>query len=396
MQKAEAHVYFLNTIGMGDWFWGTTLNDVRYCVEGWAAYDGGSLPDSELPATVILHFPACRGGDVVEGYGIYNYLRSLAARGVKVEARVEGLCASIAVLCALAADAVLMADAALWMVHKPSSSGCGNADELRAEADILDKIQAQIVSRYVARCGGKLDAVTANDLINKESWLNADECLAYGFVTGKLHEEPLVAPTGADAVLNYFPTKKPDTNMAKLNAVEEKGLFARFKAWLNEDGTGQPTTPPEPVATNAATSIDVQDGDPMYFDGTDLAQGTAVYSDDAMTIAYADGDYTLGDGRAASVASGVISSLADAAAEDNAPENSADVAAENAALKEQLAAAQAENALNLRKLTAAQNKLNKVPGSAGNPTPPGAAQNLTKKPGAANNATTSPFKITHT
>ncbi len=393
MQKAEAHIYFLNTIGMGDWFYGTTLSDVRYCVEGWAAYEGGSLADNQLPAKVVLHFPACRGGDVVEGYGIYNYLRTLAAKGVAIEARVEGLCASIAVLCALAADTVLMAEAALWMVHKPSSGGCGNADELRAEADVLDKIQAQIVSRYVARCGGKLDAATANDLINKESWLNADECLAYGFVTGKLHEEPLVVPEGAEAVLNYFPTKTPATTMA-ITPAEKKSLFDELKAdfknllasFKNEDTTPPPVAPP----TNAAMSNDVTDGEPMYCDG-ELAQGSDVYSDEAMTTAYADGDYSLADGRDVTVAGGSITTLTDAEADDSAT----DLAAQNAALVAENAALKAENALKERKVVGLQNKLKaQVPGSAGAPTKPGEAQNITQKPGAKNSGTGLPIRTT--
>lgn len=397
MQKAEAHIYFLDSIGMGGWFYGTTLNDVRYCVEGWAAYEGGSLPDDQLPAKVVLHFPACQGGDVVEGYGIYNYLRGLAAKGVAIESRVEGLCASIATLVALAADTVLMADAALWMVHKPSLDGCNlDADDMIAAAELLNKIQAQIVSRYVARTGGKLDAATATELVNKESWLNADECLTYGFITGKLHEEPLVAPVGTEAVLNYYPTKtKPAPTMA-ISAAEKQGIVNDVLTGIknffggtppkNEAVGVQPTTPPEPpTVTNASEEVDGDTGPMYYADNTTLGVDTAVYSDEAMTLAYPDGDYTLTDGRTATVAAGLITVLADAATEDNAGEGTTDLVAENAALKQQLEAALAAQNIAERKATAATNKLRQtVPGSAGNPTPPGSAQNMaTTKPVAA-------------
>ena len=386
MQRNEAHVFFLDTIGMGDWFYGTTLNDVRYCVEGESLFMGG---EPQYPAKVVLHFPSCKGGDVIEGYGIYNYLRALAAKGVTVEAHVDGFCASIATLIALAADTVLMADAALWMVHKPSSGGGGTADELRAEADILDKIQAQLVSRYVARCGGKLDAITANELINKESWLNADECLAYGFATGKLHETPLEVPTGADAVLNYFPTTKP-APMATLTPAEKKGFFDELKAEFKDFFTGfkneaAPVT--EPI-TNAATSFPATDDAgaaiTLYADGTELAVDAAVFTDEALSIAAADGNYTLEDGREITVLAGAVSEMeatdaADAAATALAATNAAAatdaLTAEVTDLKNQLATA--TNQVKSLKAKVAKT----VPGSAGNPTPAG-TQTITNKAAA--------------
>lgn len=383
MQRDEAHIYFLETIGMGDWFWGTTLNDVRYCVEG----EGIFMADSSagaLPKKVVLHFPTCKGGDVVEGYGIYNYLRGLAAKGVAIETRVEGLCASIAVLIALAADTVLMADAALWMVHKPASGGCGNADELRAEADLLDKIQAQIVSRYVARTGGKLDAATANDLINKESWLNADECIAYGFATGKLHEDPIAVPAGAEGVLNYFPTTKPAPTMA-ITPAEETRLVDRFINAAKDFFA--PKNEVVPPVVNAATSFPATDDAgaaiTLYADGAELAVDAAVFTDEALSIAAADGNYTLEDGREITVLAGTVSEMeatdaADAAATALAATNAAAtdaLTAEVAELKNQLATA--TNQVKSLKAKVAKT----VPGSAGNPTPAG-TQNITNKAAA--------------
>ena len=381
MPRPEAHIYFQDAIGISDWFWGTTLNDVRYCVEGDSVFNPAA-PVS-LPEKVVLHFPTCKGGDVVEGYGIYNYLRGLSAKGVQVETRVEGLCASIAVLCALAADTVLMADAALWMVHKPSSGGCGNADELRAEADVLDKIQAQIVSRYVARSGGKLDALTANDLINKESWLNADECIAYGFATGKLPDAPLVAPVGAEAVLNYFPTLKQPAAMA-ITAAEKKTFFDELKAEIKGFFKNEvPVVAAAPAVNITMYKVDVEGGDPMYTDISDdgiegLDVADAVYSDEAMTTAYPDGDYTLTDGRSVTILAGTVSEIE--------ASDASDVAATNAAvgvLTAEVAELKAANALLNRKLTAATNKIKaQVPGSAGAPTKPGQVQNVATKPGA--------------
>ena len=394
MQRAEAHIYFSDTIGMGDWFYGTTLNDVRYCVEGWAAYEGGSAAANELPAKVILHFPACKGGDVVEGYAIYNYLRGLAAKGVAIEARVEGLCASIAVLVALAADTVLMADAALWMVHKPSTGGCAlDADAMRAAADLLDKIQAQIVARYVARTSGKLDAATAHELINKESWLNADECLAYGFITGKLHEAPLVAPVGTEAVLNYFPTTNQPAPTMAITPAEETRLVDRF---INaaKDFFAPKNEAPAPAPVNAMSHPATDESGAaitLYCDGADLAVDTAVFTDEALSIAAADGNYTLEDGREVTVLGGTVSEMeatetAEAAATNTATTDALN--AEVAELKSQLATATNQ----VKSLKAKVAKA--VPGSTGNPTLPGAAQNIANKVAGTTQGAALPIRFT--
>ncbi len=383
MQRAEAHIYFLDTIGCGDWFYGTTFNDVRYCVEGYDVIFGGSPATSKLPAKVVLHFPACNGGDVVEGYAIYNYLRGLANQGVVIEARVEGLCASIAVLVALAADTVLMADAAFWMVHKPSGGVLGDADLMRSYAELLDKIQAQLVDRYVARTGGKLTAETAHALINKESWLNADECLACGFITGKLPDAPIAVPTGAEGVLNYFPTTKPTAPAMAISPAEKKSIvddvINGIKGFFKNDAPA-PVVPP--VATNA--TAEVTGGDPLYYDGTELSAGTAVYSDEALTTAYPDGDYALADGREVTVLAGAVDTLTAADATNAAANATAANAAELEALRGENAALKAENALQARKVTGLTNKFAKaVPGGGANPTPPGAGQTIANKTGGS-------------
>ncbi|MGI4871481.1 MAG: Clp protease ClpP [Janthinobacterium lividum] len=385
MQQAEAHVYFGNVIGPAyidesDWtfYSGTRLDDVRFAIGDYRAF--GFADTFTPPPVIVLHFTKCYGGDVYDGYEIYNYLRDLSRQGCRIEARVEGLCASIAVLIALAADVVNMSDVAAWFVHKPmagDSSGL-NADELRTQANFLDQIQGQIAGAYAARTGMSLDK--ANELINQTSSLTADQCIALGFVTGKL-DQALKLPEGTNKVLNFTkPHAKPATPMA-ITPAEETRLVDKFiaaaKNFFAPKNEADATVPP--AATNAtAYKVDVTGGDPMYCDG-ELAQGSAVYSDEALTTAYTDGDYALADGRDVSVVAGVVESLSDGEADD-----SAELVATNAALVAQVAELQAANTLANRKVTGLTNKLAKtVPGSAGNPTPPGSAQNIGGNRGAA-------------
>ena len=78
------------------------------------------------------------GGSVWEGLEIYNILRNYNG---KVRANILGLAASMASVIAMAADEIIMPEAAAMMIHKPMLSYMfgPNSDELRKNADILHK-----------------------------------------------------------------------------------------------------------------------------------------------------------------------------------------------------------------------------------------------------------------
>ena len=124
------------------------------------------------------------GGSVTEGMAIAdliaNYPEETTATGI-------GLVASIATVVLLSADKVKMTKNAFMMIHRPWSYTMGNADELEATAELLDKMEAKLLDIYTAsviKRKGK-----QNDLENKisemmaaETWLTAQEALEFGFI----------------------------------------------------------------------------------------------------------------------------------------------------------------------------------------------------------------------
>jgi ATP-dependent Clp protease protease subunit len=66
---------------------------------------------------------------------------------------VDALAASIASVIALAGDEVHMADNAFLMIHEAWTVSIGNATQLRADADLLDKIGGSIIDAYVKKTG---------------------------------------------------------------------------------------------------------------------------------------------------------------------------------------------------------------------------------------------------
>lgn len=118
------------------------------------------------------------GGDVFDGMAIYNLLEEYEGG---VEIVIDGLAASIASVIAMAGDKITMHETAMFMIHKPWTFTMGDSDQLRKDADLLDKIQNQILLSY--KKNSKIDDNELNDLVNAETWLSAEEALEYGFIT---------------------------------------------------------------------------------------------------------------------------------------------------------------------------------------------------------------------
>lgn len=115
------------------------------------------------------------GGDVFAGQAIYSMLKRHKA---KVHVYVDGLAASIASLVAMAGDVITMPANAMMMVHMPWTTAAGNAADLRAMADTLDKVGESMIPTYESRSALTHDEVVA--LLEAETWLTAQDCLDRG------------------------------------------------------------------------------------------------------------------------------------------------------------------------------------------------------------------------
>jgi ATP-dependent Clp protease protease subunit len=128
------------------------------------------------------------GGDVFDGIAIHNLLKSHRAR---VEVDIDGLCASIATIIAMAGDEVRMAQNAMFMVHEPSSGAYGTGEDLRKQADMLDQAKEILLDTYVGKTGGDRDHLS--ELMAGESWLRAADAREEGFVDSITDELEMAA-----------------------------------------------------------------------------------------------------------------------------------------------------------------------------------------------------------
>ncbi|MBQ7215227.1 MAG: Clp protease ClpP [Synergistaceae bacterium] len=114
------------------------------------------------------------GGEVFDAIAIYNYLKDK-----NVHVVIDGICASAASIVAMSGKHITMKQGSMMMIHNPLTFAIGESEDLRAQADILDKITEAIVSIYMSRTGKPHDEITA--LMDAESWMDGPEAVGLGF-----------------------------------------------------------------------------------------------------------------------------------------------------------------------------------------------------------------------
>lgn len=113
------------------------------------------------------------GGSAFAGVAIYNLLKR---RNGKTITYVDCLAASAASLIALAGDEMIMPAGSMLMIHKPWSYVVGNSDELRKEADNLDKICESFSEIYKENLKNADDYEKVMEMVAKETWLKVSDC----------------------------------------------------------------------------------------------------------------------------------------------------------------------------------------------------------------------------
>lgn len=116
------------------------------------------------------------GGSVMAGMAIYNMIKRHS--GYKT-VYVDGLAASIASVIALAGDKVVIPSNSYFMIHKPWSVVGGNAEDLRKQADTLDKVEEGIMNVYADNLKNSSDLDTIKDMVKAETWLTGLEASKY-------------------------------------------------------------------------------------------------------------------------------------------------------------------------------------------------------------------------
>ena len=195
-------------------------------VIGWLAKQDGDIE-------VNINSP---GGDVTAGLAIANALKGYD-KG-KVTANVLGIAASMASVVACACDEVKMGKGAFVMIHNPWGVAVGEADELRHQADVMDKMKESIIGFYQSKFS--VPAMELAKLMDDETWIADTDCELYGFSATPFTEEFQVAACATRRMLDHAPEaaraffavrEKPKAEDAPVDwEARYKGLMAKFNA----------------------------------------------------------------------------------------------------------------------------------------------------------------------
>jgi ATP-dependent Clp protease protease subunit len=160
----ELEIMLYGEIGQDFWGMGIGAKDVADQLK--AAGDISSI-------ALRINSP---GGDVFEGAAIFNLL---AGQSVPVNVIIDGLAASAASYIAMVGKTVTMGEGAMYMIHNPWSFAIGDANDMRAQANILDKVRDSMLSGYMRRFSGTKEELLAS--LDAETWMTAEEAKAAGF-----------------------------------------------------------------------------------------------------------------------------------------------------------------------------------------------------------------------
>lgn len=230
-----------------------------------------SLPEEDKNIDILIN---SRGGDVRDGWAIYDALRQ---SGKELTATVEGVCASMAsvVLMAAPKEARFAAPHATFLLHEPRFAARGI--EVDATADTLNQLAEELrietqkfVDLYAERTGTSAERIA--EILKEDREIDAEEALSLG-VVGVVN-----TPNTALSINNNI--------MAKKNAIAR--LLERAKAML--DGA---------VAELRLTTTS----------GVELVVETDADDPKVGDKATPDGEHTLEDGRVVVVVDGVITEI---------------------------------------------------------------------------------------
>ena len=143
---------------------------------------------NEIDAKEIVVRINSPGGLVYEGLAIYHALKQFKG---KVTTRVDAVAASIASVIFMAGEKREMPESADLMIHKPWSMMIGDADDMRSEAEELDRIQNKLEDIYEKGTGLSRDEIST--MVNSTTWKDGKESYDMGFATDLLEDAKIAA-----------------------------------------------------------------------------------------------------------------------------------------------------------------------------------------------------------
>lgn len=149
------------------------------------------------------------GGSVFAGSEIYTTVKKLDAN-----VEIVGLAGSAASFIAMAGKKVSISPTAQIMVHNASTISTGDKNDMSDTSEFLNTIDSSIAYAYQLKTG--LQKEELFEMMNKETWLNAQDAVKKGFADEVMFTAPV------DAVASVGSVMLPDHVINKVRNVMKK------------------------------------------------------------------------------------------------------------------------------------------------------------------------------
>nr|WP_244971122.1 head maturation protease, ClpP-related [Tissierella pigra] len=179
------------------------------------------------------------GGEVKEGLAIYKALKRHKA---KVTTIADGFACSIASVIYAAGDERIISDIDLLMIHNAWTYTAGDSNDLRKQADELEKMTQRSINAYMDIVNIEEDELKA--LMNTDTWIDGAEALEMGFATKlvKSTEKETATQSVRKTLMQRIKEepKKAAVANVKIDENQMKGIVQKameeFKQQLKEQG----------------------------------------------------------------------------------------------------------------------------------------------------------------
>lgn len=271
------------------------------------------------------------GGDVDEGFAIYQALRRYATENkVEITTRADGRCASIATVIFLAGDKRIVNEYVSPFVHNAWTYAIGDANELSRIAVDLEATNQRIAEHYATHTN--LTVEEARTLMDADTYITPEECVNIRFATEiEQIERPKALQLGK---------KRTIKNSDKMsNKAKAKSIFAKIEKLL---GGGVLNLEVYTDKNEVLDFYELGEGDvPKVGDKANYndkpAEGTFMLADGKTQYTFAAGELTeivedtgSGDNTELEAANAEIDRLKAEIADLKAANNSAEIAAKDA------------------------------------------------------------------
>ena len=317
--------------------------------------------DANKEATEIVLEVRSDGGSTSEARIIYDMLKGcgkkITTHGYKVN--------SSAMILFLAGENRLISQNSDSIIHPVWVDAFGlpwqlEADDLRLFANEIDAEQVKLVDIYCSVIGED-KRVEVSQLMAQTTNLSSEESIRLGFATGKLEGKKQPQEENKRSVV-YTNKMFKAALLNKKNQkemVKEESRIDKMLDTINKMASAFVTkNEVEEVVETVNASAELSEGGSVYFDG-ELAEGTALFSDEAMESPITVPELALADGRSVMVADGMVTEVVAVSEEEVVEEENKEVAALNAKI-EALENSNKELLENQSKMLDVQDKTNEL------------------------------------